>query len=423
MSIPSSADLSDFCLAALLRCHRSPQGAGWNSISPRASFADREELLLRWALSKEVEGIAKGVIENPRAIRSAIAFETQTNSGFISGAVDARATLLAQQLATDPTLFVCSEPMVSPLTRRNQVLAWVLHEAESLIISAIRRHKLGPEQEWIHTRLGLMEQSLRSPLLREVLRSPLGRKQPNASALRDCMKSMGALYRAAAQATLLYESVERLEEQALRALLSSTLVANLEDWQRLELSAALAAGDALAQVSGHPARWKGSIAGGSEVITVGPYRVKWQNALKKRSDEQLDPSELLARLAADALGAGIGLARADVSVVDARSSQDIGHLECKWFGSVDGANGAIAEAITQLVRYCRDSRPGSPDEAKLLLADSAVIVGNLAGFDESLDGAKPTGLADFSGLSQGRLRAWAQRIHGKAQSGQAAIAA
>lgn len=423
MSFPSSADLSDFCLAALLRCHRSPQGAGWNAISPKASFADREELLLRWALSKEVERIALAVIGNPRAIRSAIAFETQTSQGFISGAVDARATLLAQELSTDPTLFVCSEPMVSPLTRRNQVLAWVLHEAESLIISAIRRHKLGPEQEWIHSRLGLMEQSLRSPLLREVLRSPLGRKRPNASALRDCMKSMAALYRASAEATMLYESVERLEQHALRALLSSTLVADLEDWQRLELTAALAAGDALAQASGHPAQWKGSIAGGAEVITVGPYRVKWQNALKKRVDDQLDPSEMLARLAAEALGAGIGLARADVSVVDTRLGRDIAHLECKWFDSPAGANGAIAEAITQLVRYCRDSRPGSFEEAKLLLADSAVIVGHLAGFDEALDGSVPTGLADFEGLTQGRLLQWAQRIHSKTAASQAAIAA
>ena len=374
---------------------------------------DREELLLRWALSSDIKRIAEHVAERPRDIRSAIAFDIQTYSGLIPGAVDARATLLEQERTGDPTLFVCSEPTISPLTRRNQVLAWTLREAESLIFAAIRRHSLGPDQEWIHSRAGLLQRAARSPLLREVMMSPMGRRRPNSAAIRDARKSLSPLYRMAAEATVAFEAIERLDLEALRALLSSTLVASLEDWQRLELSAGLAAVEALAAACGEPARWKGSIAGGTEIASVGPYRIHWQNALAKRTDAQLDDSELMTREAAEALGAGAGLARSDISVRDSRVKRDIAHLECKWFGSPAAASSAIAEAIAQLVRYCRDSRPASVVEAHDLLRDSTVVCAALSGFTERVDGTAPVGLLDFAGLFDGALAPWAQRLHAK----------
>lgn len=414
MTPPSFAAVSDYCLAALLRCHRSPHGAGWVSADPRAAVEDREELLLRWALSNELRAIAERVVEHPRAIRSAIAFETQTYSGSIPGAVDARATLLAQDLASDPSLFVVAEPSISPLTRRNHVIAWVLREAESLILAAIRRHKLGPDQDWIHSRAALLESASRSRLLREVMLSPLGRRRPGEAEIRDARKAMSPLYREAADAMLMFEGVERLDPETLRSLLGSTLLADLEDWQRLELAAGLSAAESLSLACGQPVRWKGSIAGGSELATVGDYRIHWQNSLPKRSDEQIDPSERMTRDAVEALGAGIGLARSDISVKDARLKQDIAHLECKWFGSPFSASSAIAEGVAQLVRYCRDSRPTSLAAASALLRDCAVVCSMLPGFAESLDGAKPVGLTDFAGLLNGRLGPWAERLHAHA---------
>lgn len=411
MTTPSSAEVSDYCLAALLRCHRSPQGTGWASQSPQVGVEDREELLLRWALSDNVRKIAAHAAERPRDIRSSIAFETQTYSGSIPGAVDARATLLAQEISGDPTLFVVAEPSVSPLTRRNHVLAWTLWEAESLILAAIRRHRLGPEQEWIHSRAALLENAARSPLLREVMMSPMGRRRPGGAAVRDARKSMSPLYRMAADAMLAFEGVERLDPETLRALLSSTLVARLEDWQQLELATALAAAEALAEACGAPTRWKGSITGGSEIASVGPYRIHWQNALRKRALAHLDPSEVMVREAAEALEAGLGLARSDISVRDSRIGIDIAHLECKWFGSPLSASSAIAEAIGQLVRYCRDSRPASIADARELLRDSAVVCASLPGFNESLDGSKPVGLAGFKGIFNGSLSTWARRLH------------
>ena len=375
---------------------------------------DREELLLRWALSDNLRRIAKHVTARPRDIRSAIAFETQTYSGHIPGSVDARATLFEQELTGDTTLFVVSEPSVSPLTRRNHVLAWVLREAESLILSAMRRHKLGPEQEWIHNRAALIEQATRSKLLREVMLSPAGRRRPGGAEIRDARKSLSPLYRLAADAMLAFEGIERFEPEAIKALLSSTLVAQLEDWQKLELSAGLAMAEALADTSGSPMRWKGSIAGGSEIASVGRYRIHWQKALPKRADAQLDSSEIMVRKASEALDARLGLGRTDITVVDQPTGIAISHLECKWFGSPNSANSAIVDAIEQLVRYCLDSRPASAATAESLLVDCAAVISDLSGFAESLDGAKPVGLTDFAGLANGSLAPLAQRLHAKA---------
>lgn len=414
MTIPTSEALSDYCLSALLRCHRTQHGDGWESRAPRAMIDDREELLLRWALSDDLRRIAEHVASRPRDIRSAIAFETQTYSGHIPGSVDARATLFQQELTCDSTLFVVSEPSVSPLTRRNHVLAWVLREAESLILAAMRRHKLGPAQEWIHNRAALIEQATRCKLLREVMLSPAGRRRPGSAEIRDARKSLSPLYRLAADAMLAFESVERFEPQAIKTLLSSTLIAQLEDWQKLELSAGLAMAEALAAASGSPIRWKGSIAGGSEIASVGRYRIHWQNALPKRTDAQLDASEIIVRRASEALDAGLGLARTDITVIDQPTGIAISHLECKWFSSPSSANSAVGDAIEQLVRYCRDSRPTSAASAEALLADCTVVISGLSGFAESLDGTKPVGLTDFAGLTAGSLAPLAHRLHAKA---------
>ena len=375
---------------------------------------DREELLLRWALSDDLRRIAEHVAKRPRDIRSAIAFETQTYSGHIPGSVDARCTLLEQELTGDSTLFVVSEPSVSPLTRRNHVLAWVLRQAESLILSAIRRHNLGPDQEWIHGRAAIIEQATRSKLLREVMLSPSGRRRPGGAEIRDALKSVSTLYRLAADAMLTFEGIERFDTEAIKALLSSTLMAQLEDWQKLELSAGLAMAEALAVACSSPVRWKGSIAGGSEIASVGRYRIHWQKVLPKRPEAQIDASEIMVRKAAEALDAGLGMARTDITVIDEPTGIVISHLECKWFGSPNSANSAITDAIEQLVRYCRDSRPASVASAELLLRDCSIVISGLSGFNASLDGVKPVGLTDFAGLMNGSLTHLTERLHAKA---------
>ena len=411
MTAPTVAALSDFCLAALLRCHKSSHGEGWQSADPRARIQEREELLLRWALSNDVRDLAARVASHPRDIRSAIAFETETYAGQIPGAVDARATLFEQERTGDPTLFVVSEPSLSPLTRRNHVLAWVLREAELMTLTAIRRHELGPKQEWIHERARQFDLARRSRLLREVMLSPSGRRRPSSADVRDASKSITIIYRLAAKALIAFESIEAMDPEAIREVLSSTLMARLDEWQTLELATGLAAAEALASATGELARWKGSIAGGAEIASIGRYSIRWQKVLPKRDDDQLDASELIARRAAQALDATLGSARADITIHDTASGKDVAHFECKWFGSPSSATSAITGAIAQLVRYCRDSRPSSIPEAEAMLRNCSVVCSDLYGFEPSVDGSLPVGLTDFQGMASGALSEWALRLH------------
>jgi hypothetical protein len=221
------------------------------------------------------------------------------------------------------------------------------------------------------------------------------------------------IYRLAAKAMLAFESIEAMDPEAIRKVLSTTLVAQLEEWQKLELATALAAAEALATATGERPRWKGSIAGGSEIVAIGRYSIRWQNALPKRSDAQLDPSELLARHAAQALDAIFGMARTDLTVRDTATENEVSHLECKWFGSPSSATSAITDAVSQLVRYCRDSRPTSIADAADMLTDCVVVCSGLAGFAPSVDGATPVGLTDFDGLANNSLVGWAHRLHAK----------
>lgn len=411
MTIPASSTVADYCLAGLLRAHRSQQAHGSQFQEPRVAAREREELLLRWALSDSVKFLAMHLVERPRDVRSAIAFETQTYSGEIPGVVDARASLAEQESTGDATLFVVAEPSVSPLTRRNHVLAWVLREAESLILSAARLHELGPDQAWIHERAALLERATRTRLLREVMLSPAGRRRPGSAAIRDAQKSLSQIYRMAARAMIEFEAVERIDRDAIKALLSSTLLAKLEDWQQLELAAGLAAAEALSLASGTPMRWKGSIAGGSEIITVGRYSIHWQCTLPKRPHTLLDPSEELIARAVEAFKASLGRARADITVRDVHSEIDVAHLECKWFGAPASEATAIVDAVSQLVRYCRDSRPDGIAQAEALLRDCVVVCSVLSSYEPGVDGSRPVGLVSFATLAGGSLDLWGQRIH------------
>jgi hypothetical protein len=413
LTIPSVTTISDFCLAALLRCHKSAHGPGWASSDPRARIEEREELLLRWALSDDLRNLAERVASHPRDIRSAIAFETETYLGQIPGAVDARATLFEQERTGDPTLFVVSEPSLSPVTRRNHVLAWVLREAQSMILTSIRRHALGPKQEWIHEHARILDQATRSKLLREVMLSPSGRRRPSSADIRDASKSLSLIYRLAARSMVAFESLEAMDPAAIRDILSNTLIAQLEEWQKLELATALAAAEALETATGERPRWKGSITGGSEIVAIGQYSIRWQNALPKRNDTQLDPSELLARQASEALDAILGMARTDLTIRDTTTGTEVAHMECKWFSSPSSATSAITDAVSQLVRYCRDSRPLSIPDAADMLANCMVVCSDLSGFAPSINGADPVGLTDFDGLANNSFVGWAHRLHAK----------
>lgn len=405
--IPESTELSDFAISGIVRCYRRAAEAGWDTKNPRLTSFDTDALRLMWALSGDVASIAQRVVENPRSLAGGLTTETVVESGRISGSIDARATLLEQMTTADATRYVVDVPAISHATHRNHVLAWVLREAERLALTLSRRADLSSDFEWVHSRTSLLERALRVKVLRDLLRSPLGRTRPHAAALRDCNKSLNSMYRTAAKAFETHAALEALEPNAVSRVVSDSLVSRLENWQKLELCAAIAAAEALQIACGKPLTWKNSFTT-KPILEVGDFSVVWQYTVPSRDDSQLDPSEKLVRKLLLALGANIGASRADVTIRHA--SADISHIECKWFEAPTSVTSAIVDATEQLVRYARDSRPNSPMQAESLLRDCVIVCASTGSNSPTTDGHAGINFLDFRGLAEGALTPWAERL-------------
>lgn len=405
--IPSSTDLADFAISAIARCYRRNAENGWRPSNPRLTSGDVEALRLMWALSGDVASIASRVAEKPRSLAGGMTAETVVESGQISGSVDARATLLEQMRTADASRYVVDVPVVSHATNRNHVLAWVLREAGRLALSLTKQPHLSPDFEWIHARTLVLELALRTRVLREVLQSPLGRLRPRAAALRDCKKSVNVLYRTAARAFETLAAIEVLDAEATSRVVSDALVSRLENWQKLELCATVAAAEALQLATGKPLAWKSSFST-KPTLQVGDFSIVWQYTVPSREDSALDPSERLVRNLLRALGASAGASRADVTI--RHKEADVCHLECKWFESPNSVTAAIVDATEQLVRYCRDSRPTSIAEAETMLRNSVIVCASTESFSPTIDGQAGVNLLDFRGLAEGALTGWAARV-------------
>lgn len=405
--IPGSGELSDFAISGIARCYRRSAESGWDALSPRVSAADIDALQMMWALSGDIGSVASRVAENPRSLAGGMTTETLIESGRISGSVDARATLLEQMLTGDPTRYVVDAPAISHATHRNHVLAWVLREAERLLVALAKSDDLSPDFEWIHSRAALLETALRARVLNDVLHSPLGRTRPSAAALRDCKKSLNTMYRTAASAFETLAAIEELDGEAISRVVSDALVSRLENWQKLELCAAIAAAEAIQVASGDPLVWKNSFTARPS-IEVGEISVSWQYTVASRDDSQLDPSEQLVRKLLIGLGANVGASRADVTV--AFNKIDLCHIECKWFESETRAASAIVDATEQLVRYARDSRPASAAAAEVMLTNCVILCASTGTLPPTIDGHAGVNLLGFRGLTEGALATWAARV-------------
>lgn len=420
MSVPSPERLNDYCVKALLRCFRTKADQQALFSRPRLSWEDIDDLRLRWALSGVVGRLASHVHDNPREARSTVDFSETITQGEISGSVDARATLLEQDITQDASIFVVHEPNASLLTGANQLVVWTLKEAEEAVLSVIRRHGLGREYEWIHERAKLLEDALRAQTLREVLLSPLGRSRPGLSAIRSAAKARVPMYRLALEAFSALEDIEALDQDALRSVLQDSTLAPLENWQRFELATALTVAEALGEASGSPVDLRAQVAGSKPFARVGSFDVLWQYSLKQRALSQLDPSEALAKRLAESIGTSLGASRVDVSVIHRESGRELAHIECKWFESVGSAAGAIADAAIQIVRYARDTHPTSIAEAENFLRQCVIAVASRGSYSMRLDGSGPVRFADFDGLQNGALAEWAKSLIDQSQPGSTA---
>ncbi len=78
----------------------------------------------------------------------------------------------------------------------------------------------------------------RLDVMREPLKHVAANRRPGLGALRDAARSRRMIYRHAIAAYITLTGIEAGEEEALRRVLNSTLIAPLDQWRRFELAVA-----------------------------------------------------------------------------------------------------------------------------------------------------------------------------------------
>lgn len=403
-SLPDS--LVAYCLAGLLGSFRKDlQSVGF--VEHNRVTELRDELLLRWAASKSVQTIARNLWQYPHQVQSTLARLQETTSGRLSGQIDARSSIFTQLITGDPSAFVVQTAERSYDSPRNRLLVWILNEAARRLRAGIRRHG---NDNILAEQLVITEHARHNGHLRDLIRRPGVDRRPALIEIRDAARSLSPLYQEAVAALTLFEQIEAGSEPAIEGLLREELTTRLEDWQHLELATCLAAAEAFSLALGEPFEWTGSLSSGSSVLTVGPLSIVWQRVLASRDDESLSATEKLVKEILDTFGLKPPASRVDVSILDADTGKCLTLLECKYSAQSHPGNSAIADAVMQVIRYCRDTASQDNVEAKDIRNSSVVVVGTLDNSTSTMQGVSGVSLTDFAGLRDGLLHQWAERV-------------
>ena len=365
--------VSELCVDGILNCIKQNTTMGYtypfDLISRKINY---EILRYYWALNKGIEDIARIIILNSRRMTTTIDYELIERKGIITGALDASATILTQIRTFDPTIFVVNEPKQTYESEPNHLVAWLLKEALDILLSARRFCQELNNMSWFNNKVSLLENALRNDVLRQILVSPLGSRRPNRSTLRVASKSRVVLYQKAISVYNMLEGIEDRNEDEIKRCLSTTLVANLEYWQRLELGTGLKVANAISRIIEEPVRLVFPFVNGRPIAKIGPYEVFWQYNIPTRPQDKLENNERWIREITDGIGISVNDSRADIVV----TCKDIVHsiFECKYSESEIAPTQAIMDATSQLVRYVRDLNPDSIIDAEKLLERCFIIV-------------------------------------------------
>ena len=393
--------LGTFIVRTLLRYFRAGESIAVHDVSPR--MADREILVLHWAVSPVVSDLAQYLHQHLHEVQASLEHRSIAESGTVRGRLDSSATALLQGRTADPSLFVFYEPFRTHATGPNRVLAWTLTYATQM---ARRFRQMLPADAAYHTRTVATLRHLDD--VRRIL-PRLGSAYLNAPSSNDVRMARSSrlrLYRKAADAFDLLRAIERLDRAAIETLLNSTLVGPLERWRQFELALALAMAEAVAGVTGSEARLRFVLPGAADVlIDVGKYALRWQRA----GPTFLRPSlghweKRVAKVLAD-YGLSPGYDRPDVVMYEIESGRTIAVGEAKYFEGEDWSD-RLRDAVGQVVTYARGHEASQGD------ADSIINHSIIALW--SADGQAPKAtlrtpfVATFADLRLG-LDAWAER--------------
>lgn len=405
----TEAAIDDFVIGVLLRYFRAGVAVVPGAVAGVRRLDDLDHVRMRWAVSAPVRALVRRLVSHPHELRSVLVTAPRTDDGRVRGRLDARATLVRRLVTGHPTLTVGHEPVRNFASGPNRVLLWVLGAARR---DAARFAALAPEGSPQRPRAvevsGELEAIARSAHVRAASTAFLDGRRPGAAAIAEASRSRLPLYVAAAEAYRVLFKAEAGDPEALRAVLTDTLVGPTEAWRRFELAVALAAAEALGGALGaRPAL--GLLAGGDRLVArVGRLSVHWQSLTKAYQAPLPEPSEVAVAAILNTYGFRASSDRPDVVVLDDESGRAVAVLEAKFFASGDGAD-AFRDAVSQIVRYARGySGPGSLDGLLGTSVVALVDMGALAPLPAPHPPDVPW-LVDLAGLTQRGLGDWAAR--------------
>ncbi len=308
--------------------------------------------------------------------------------GQISGAIEARETILQQHLTTDPSLFVVNEAVPSRESQMwRQVVAWTLKCARDEISKSLQSDQSYNKHALVE-RLTVHRRALAMPTLREASTVRIGHSEPREATINYVRRRKSGLHPKAADCLRVYQGLRRLAPFALRRIFSDSLFDRLGDQRLLELAGGLAMAEALSVASGHPLAWNSSIATDGIMANVGPFAVGWHKPI----DFYFDESQSV------------------VSARDTRTNSCISLIQCADASGPAVEDEVIRYATESLVATCRKEAKKGPRFEETPLADCAVVMRRLYNYVPEAPTLDRLTIAEFDELARGRFLELARRV-------------
>ena len=389
MSSESIDAVLGFCLRIALTSYErlAPRG---RILQTSVALAERDALLLAWAMSNGIDEIAQTAIGRHWRMYQSETVESTIKFGQISGLIDARETLLQQHLTADLSLFVVNEvvPTKASLDQR-KVVAWALKVACDQISKALHKDQChGKPRHFLEERLVVQKAALAMPVLRGALSGRLGVFLPSEAAINNARRSKVGLHSKAGDALRIYQGLLRLAPFAVRRIVSESVINRLKSKDLFALAGGLAMAEALSISSGHPIKWNSSMASDLVMATVGPFSVRWHKPTNLNADAE----------------------QATVSINDTQTGARISFIQCAFSVGEAFENEAIRVATESLVAICRRESQKGPQFVETPLANCAVIMRRLFNFQPAAPKSDQLTITEFSEMSRGRLLPLARRV-------------
>lgn len=387
MNINSIDSVSRFCFSVVLGSYKR-LAPGGRLLPTSEARSERDALLLAWAMSTDTYEIALSAIGRHPGLHQGKTLNSAVHFGQITGAIEARETILQQHLTTDPSLFVVNELVPSrEYLMWQQVVAWTLKLARDEISKSLKSDH-GYEKNTLIDRLTVHKKALAVPTLSRAITGRIGRSEPREATINFARRSKSGLHPKAADCLRIYQGLRRLAPFALRRVFSNTLFDRLGGQRLLELAGGLAMAEALSVASGHPLTWNSSIASDGVMTNVGPFKVGWHQPVDLYTDE----------------------CQSMVFVRDTRTDTCISFIQCADASGPTIENEVIRQSTELLVAACRKESKKGPRFEETPLTDCAVVMRRLYNYQPQTPTLDRLTIAEFDEIARGRFLELARRV-------------